>query len=175
MTYDQYIKGIHKIGTAAMLLTAVLTFIPALYIWIVYDCFPGMTIISGCVVAMLGQEAMSWFMEPTMYFPILGVTGSYLSSLSGNTTSMRIPVALSCQEAVEAERGTEKAEMAATIGMASSVFLNLGVLCIVLLFGELILSILPEVVKGTFNYAVAGVMGAIIPMFFTMFKPKKKK
>ena len=114
MTYDQYIKGIHKIGTAAMLLTAVLTFIPALYIWIVYDCFPGMTIISGCVVAMLGQEAMSWFMEPTMYFPILGVTGSYLSSLSGNTTSMRIPVALSCQEAVEAERGTEKAEMAAT-------------------------------------------------------------
>lgn len=174
MDYDKYIKGIHKIGTATMMATAVLTFIPALYIWTAYDCFPGMGIISACIVAMLGQEAMSWFLEPTMYFPILGVTGSYMSSLAGNTTSMRIPVALSCQAAVGAEKGTQKAEMASTIGMASSVFLNLGVLCIVLLFGEFILSVLPEAIKGTFNYAVPGVMGAIIPMFFTLFAPKKK-
>lgn len=174
MTYDEYIKGIHKIGTTAMLSVAVLTFVPAVYIWVVYDCFPGMGIISGCIAAMLGQEAISWFLEPTMYFPMLGVTGSYMSSLSGNTTSMRLPVALSCQGLVGASQGTEKAEMAATIGMASSVFLNLGVLCIVLVFGEFILSILPEVIKGTFNFAVAGVMGAIIPMFFTMFAPKKK-
>lgn len=174
MNYDEYIKGVHKIGTTSMLATAVMTFIPAVYIWVVYDCFPGMTIISGCIVAMLGQEAVSWFLEPTMYFPILGVTGSYMSSLSGNTTSMRIPVALSCQAAVGAEKGTQKAEMASTIGMASSVFLNLGVLAIVLVFGEFILAILPEAIKGTFNYAVAGVMGAIVPMFFTMFAPSKK-
>lgn len=174
MNYNEYIKGVHKIGTASMLATAVMTFVPAVYIWVVYDCFPGMTIISGCIVAMLGQEAVSWFLEPTMYFPILGVTGSYMSSLSGNTTSMRIPVALSCQAAVGAEKGTEKAEMASTIGMASSVFLNLGVLAIVLVFGEFILSVLPEAIKGTFNFAVAGVMGAIIPMFFTMFAPSKK-
>lgn len=174
MNYNEYIKGIHKIGTATMLAVAVLTFVPAVYVWFGYNCFPGMGVISACVVAMLGQEAISWFLEPTMYFPILGVTGSYMSSLAGNTTSMRIPVALSCQAAVGAEKGTEKAEMASTIGMASSVFLNLGVLCIVLVFGEFILSILPEVIKGTFNFAVAGVMGAIIPMFFTMFAPKKK-
>ena len=88
---------------------------------------------------------------------------------------MRLPVALACQAAVNAERGTEKAEMAATIGMASSVFLNLGVLAIVLVFGEFILAVLPEVIKGTFNYAVAGVMGAMIPMIFSVFMPKKKK
>ena len=175
MNYDEYIKGIHKIGTACMLGTMVMTFVPAIYIWVHFNCFPGMAVISGCIVAMLGQEAMSWFIEPTMWFPILGVTGSYMSSLSGNTSSMRLPVALACQAAVNAERGTEKAEMAATIGMASTVFLNLGVLAIVLVFGEVILAVLPDVIKGTFNYAVAGVMGAMIPMIFSVFMPKKKK
>ena len=175
MSYDEYIKGVHKIGTFTMLATMIMTFVPAIYIWVVYDCFPSIQLISGVIVAMLGQEAMSWFIEPTMWFPIYGVTGSYMALLAGNGTSMRLPVALSCQEAVGAARGTEKAEMAATIGMASSVFLNLGVLTIVLVFGEIILAILPDVIKGTFNYAVAGVMGAIIPMFFTMFMPKKKK
>ena len=175
MNYDEYIKGIHKIGTATMLATMVMTFVPAVYIWFHFDCFPGMGVITACIVAMLGQEAMSWFIEPTMWFPIYGVTGSYMSCLAGNGTSMRLPVALSCQAAVNAERGTEKSELAATIGMASSVFLNLGVLAIVLIFGEFILSVLPDVIKGTFNYAVAGVMGAMVPMIFTVFMPKKKK
>ncbi len=175
MNYDEYIKGVHKIGTRTMLAVAVLTFLPAIYIWVVYDCFPGMAIISACIAAMIGQEAVSWFIEPTMYFPIYGVTGCYMATLAGNGATMRLPVTLSCQALVGAEQGTEKAEMAATLGVASSVFLNLGVLVIVLIFGEFILSILPEVIKGTFNYAVAGVMGAIIPMIFTIFLPKKKK
>ena len=54
MNYNEYIKGIHRIGTATMMGTQVMTFVPAIFIWFVFDCFPGWAIagVMGAMVPM---------------------------------------------------------------------------------------------------------------------------
>lgn len=175
MTYDQYMKGVHKIGTFTMLGVLVMTFVPAFYVWIVYDCFPTWNVVTGCILAMIAQEGLSCIMGPLFSIPLYGITGEYMAATAGNGMTMRLPVSIASQNAVKAQRGTEKAEMASTIGMASSVFLNLFVLFLVLICGNWILSILPPVITDSFDYAVAAIMGGLIPMFFFMFTGGKKK
>ena len=46
---------------------------------------------------------------------------------------------------------------------------------IVILFGNWLLSVLPEGVKTAFNYAMPAVFGSLIAVIFNMFGGKKKK
>lgn len=170
-----YTKNLHKIGTTCMMLLLVLTFLPSLYVFVVLGKFPGIAALAGTFAALFGQEVTTWIMEPVMYFPMIGVAGSYICFTAGNITNMRIPCALAAQAAVGASTGTAKGDAASVFGMVGSVIVNFVALGIVILFGNWLLSILPEGVKAAFNYAMPAVFGSLIAVIFNMFGGSKKK
>lgn len=169
-----YTKNLHRIGTTCMMVLLVLTFLPCLYVFFVLGAFPGWAPLAGTFAALCGQEVMTWIMEPVMYFPMIGVAGSYICFTAGNITNMRIPCALAAQAAVGATTGTAKGDAASVFGMVGSVIVNFVALGIVILFGNWLLSVLPEGVKAAFNYAMPAVFGSLIAVIFNMFGGKKK-
>ena len=170
-----YTRNLHRIGTTCMMVLLVLTFLPSLYVFIVLGQFPGWGALAGTFAALSGQEVMTWIMEPVMYFPMIGVAGSYICFTAGNITNMRIPCALAAQAAVGASTGTPKGDAASVFGMVGSVIVNFVALGIVILFGNFLLSVLPEAVKTAFNYAMPAVFGSLIAVIFNMFGGSKKK
>lgn len=172
---EAYTKGLHRIGTITMMVVLVLTFCPALYVFIVLGQFPGTAALAGTLAALAGQEIATWIMEPVLYFPMIGVAGAYICFTAGNITNMRIPCALAAQNAVGAKTGTPKGDAASVFGMVGSVLVNFLALGVVILFGNYLLSILPEIIKAALDYAVAAVFGALIIMLLGMFFGGKKK
>lgn len=169
-TYQKYIRGIHAIGTVTLLALLVLTFVPGLYMCIVEDAFPGMGAIAGAMLALIGVEGWSWFVEPTLYFPMLGVTGTYLSYVAGNISNMRIPAATAAQKAVNAEVGSLKSEIAGVIGIIASVVVNFVVLFIFIFFGDALIRILPSIIQQSFDYALPAVYGTVVALLISRIK-----
>ena len=170
-----YTKNLHRIGTTCMMVLLALTFLPSLYVFLVMGEFPGWGSLTGTLAALAGQEVMTWIMEPVMYFPMIGVAGSYICFTAGNITNMRIPCALAAQAAVGATTGTPKGDAASVFGMVGSVVVNFIALGVVIIFGNWLLSVLPEGVKVAFNYAMPAVFGSLIAVIFNMFGGSKKK
>lgn len=166
----EYLPRVHRFGTATMLLILVLSFLPALYFSFFEGLHPGWSVIAKAAATMIGMEIFTWILEPTLYFPMIGITGSYISFVAGNITNMRIPAATAAQTAVGAKMGTRKAEFAGVIGIVASVVVNFIVLAIVILFGSYIISILPEAVSNSLNYALPSVYGALLVTFIARLK-----
>lgn len=167
---QEYLPKVHRFGTATMLLILVLSFMPALYFSFFKGLHPGWSVIAKAAVTMIGMEVFTWILEPTLYFPMIGITGSYISFVAGNITSMRIPAAMAAQTAVGAKMGTRRAEFAGVIGIVTSVVVNFIVLAIVISFGSYIISVLPEAVVGALNYALPSVYGALLVTFIARLK-----
>ena len=82
-----------RIGAPTNLLAAATAFIPVLWLCATYDCWPAL----NTVLTAWGMVALSfgafYFVEPISYYAALGMSGTYLSFLSGNIGNMRVPVA----------------------------------------------------------------------------------
>jgi hypothetical protein len=106
-----------------------------------------------------------WFVEPVSYFPILGPAGTYMSFLTGNIGNMRLPVIGAVQNALDLEAGTKKAEVAGIFALISSIIVNLLVLGLVVVAGQIIVNAMPKSLLNSFNYALPGILGAMLVMF----------
>lgn len=167
---EEYIPKVHRFGTATMLLVLVLSFLPALYFSFILGFHPGWKAIGQAAITMVGIEVFTWILEPTLYFPMIGITGSYISFVAGNITNMRIPAATAAQAAVGAKMGTRKNEFAGVVGIIASVVVNFAVLILVILFGNFLISILPQVVVNALSYALPSVYGALLVVFISRLK-----
>ena len=140
-------------------------FLTTLYLWVKYGALPPVkNIITGwfLVVSVYGSY---YFIEPISYFPVLGVSGTYMSFLSGNIGNMRVPCAAVAQEALKVEPGSKKAELVATLGIAGSIITNLIVVTIAAIAGNGIMQILPPVVVKAFDYVLPSIFGSMFAMF----------
>ena len=166
----EYLPKVHRYGTLFMMVLLVASFLPALYFSFVKGNFPGWSVILAAGAAQVGIEIFTWILEPALYFPMIGITGSYISFVAGNITQMRIPAATAAQNAVGAEIGTRKSEFAGVIGIVSSVIVNFIILITVVLFGNIIISVLPSAVLDALNYAMPSVFGAMLLTFVVRLK-----
>ena len=172
---NAYFKKIHLIGTVSMWTLLVVTFTPAIYVFLAKDAFPGWGVLAQIAGTMVAKGVTFWILEPTMYFPLVGIAGLYLSFTAGNCLSMRVPCSLAAQNAVNAENGTPRGDAIGLFGMISSVVVNLVVLMVVIFMGDVLLNMLPENIRLAFNYAMPAVYGSMIVMFLGSTMKKKKK
>src|SRR5699024_2378314 len=105
---------------------------------------PGWNVILTAFTAYAGVVAVVWFLEPIMYFPILGVSGTYISFLSGNIGNMCLPSAAAAQHAIGAQPGTKKGEITATLGIGAASLVNKLFLVPIILGGSVLISMIPE-------------------------------
>ncbi|MDK3071815.1 hypothetical protein QO034_01705 [Sedimentitalea sp. JM2-8] len=162
----RFIPRAHRIGRTTLLVAMLLCVCPALYLSFGLGAFPGVGPILTGFLAILAFVGIMWVVEPISYFPVLGVCGTYMSFLSGNIGNMRMPVVISCQNAIEAEAGSRKAEVAAVIGIAISVLVNLIFLIALVLIGGALIEVFPAPVAVAIKeYTLPGLYGAVLVMF----------
>lgn len=170
---ETFIPAAHRLGIAIPLMALCLTMLPGLYLSFGLGAWPGIDAVLRAFLAIAAFVGVIWVIEPISYFPMLGVSGTYMSFLSGNIGNMRLPVVIACQNAVDAEAATKKAEVVAVIGIAVSVIVNIGFVLAMVLLGTYILSVLPEFAVAMLkNYTLPAIFAAVFVMFINTAKQR---
>ena len=166
-----------RIGTPTNLLAAVTAFIPVIWLCAKYDCWPDpKVVLAGWGMVVLSFGAF-YIVEPISYYASLGLTGTYLSFLSGNIGNMRVPCATMALETTDSKPGTLQAEIASTMAICGSIITNLIATTAAVFIGSAVVSILPDV-GGTFGtyalkYPKVAIFGMGLPLLlkFTIAPP----
>lgn len=142
-----------------------LSFIPAIYLWVRYDAIPPLKTILTAWFMIASIYGVEYFATPISYFPILGMSGTYLAFLSGNIANVRVPCAIVAQDVVGVKAGTKEGELVATLGMAGSIITNLIVVTIAAFAGNALIGYFPPVVIEAFDYVLPAIFGALFSLF----------
>lgn len=165
-SYDEiFTQSIIKLGRLTLLVAVPLSILPAIYIWLRYKAIPPIGTIFTSWFMIASIYGVEYFMTPISYFPILGMSGTYMSFLSGNIANVRVPCAIVAQDVVGVKAGTEEGELVATLGIAGSIITNLIVTTIAAFAGQGILRILPDNVIVAFDYVLPAIFGALFSLF----------
>lgn len=163
--YKNFIKRIIFFGRLTLLLALVCSFLPPLYLAVVHGIMPDAGNILKAFSMIASVMAVSWIVEPIAYFPIVGITGTYMSWLAGNISNMRVPVSALAQEAADVKEGTPEGDIISTLGIGISVIINLIILVLAVFFGQQLIANLPDSVQRAFQFILPAVFGAILANF----------
>ena len=83
----EYMPQMHKIGKLTGLLGAVLSFLPALVLAVVYGLLPKPAALATAFISAASAFGFLWVVEPISYFTVLGPVGTYMAFLSGTRKS----------------------------------------------------------------------------------------
>jgi hypothetical protein len=131
---------------------------------------PGWNVILGGFLAYAGIIAVVWVLEPIMYYPILGASGTYISFLTGNIGNMCLPSAAAAQNAIGAQPGTEKGEVTATLAIGAASLVNKVLLIPMILGGAFLVAKIPEHIQAVFPLILPAIFGGVLAQF-AMKKP----
>jgi hypothetical protein len=155
-----------RLGVVTVLIPTALCFLPCIYLYVVNGVAPTFEEAMkawGMVATVFGAF---YIVEPISYYPILGLTGTYISFLAGNISNVRIPSAAVAQDVAGTETGTLEAEIVATLGVTGSVVTNLFFVSLAAIGGAFILNLLPLAVQNAFkSYTVPAIFGAVFCQF----------
>ena len=159
-------KSCVKIGAPTNLLAAVTAFIPVIYLCITYDCWPSFSLIMEAWLLTVIAFGAFYVVEPLSYYASLGMSGTYLSFLSGNIGNMRVPCAALALDVTDSQPGTVQAEVVSTMAICGSIVTNLIATTLAAFIGAAIVSVLPVMLKvGLQSYASAAIFGATFGNF----------
>ena len=162
---ETYMPGIIKWGKLPMLLGIVTMFLPPLVFSAVFGYWPPLSAILTGTLAQVSVSGAFYVVEPISYFPILGIPGTYMTFLSGNTSNMRLPCSSVAQEAAGVEFGSRQGTIISTIGIGVSVIVNIVILTIGAVGSNVILGLLPEAVTSALNFLLPALFGAVFRQF----------
>lgn len=134
-TTKEYMESVHRIGKWSSIGSIfVLLLIPTV-IAIKFDAFPGIIPILTASAGLLAIFTPVTLAELISYTPVLG-SSVYLAYITGNVGNLKLPVALNAIQLLEAESGTEKGDVIASIAVSISsiitiIMLALGVILLV--------------------------------------------
>lgn len=168
---NNYLKKMHKSSKIGNYLCAVFCFIPIIITAVVYKIdIPWGAALTGWI-SIASAIGVVWFVDPVANFPIVGSAGTYIDSVAGNTSNMRIPCAVMAQKEAGVEQGTPEGSIISTLGICTSVFINIPILAVGAILSSVIMSYLPQSVLDAFNYLLPALFGAVFVQF-AMTKPK---
>lgn len=131
----------------------------------VFGYWPPLSAILTGTLAQVSVSGAFYVVEPISYFPILGIPGTYMTFLSGNTSNMRLPCSSVAQEAAGVEFGSRQGTIISTIGIGVSVIVNIVILTIGAVGSNVILGLLPEAVTSALNFLLPALFGAVFRQF----------
>jgi len=180
--HKEFVPQVHKIGTVTMLVALLLSILPTVYFVFIRGIDVPLSAFLAVVAAIASFAIGMWLSEPAAFWPVMGSAGTYFSFLSGNASSMRLPVAMTAASSVEESDDMEnpKVHIAMIIALFSSVVVNLAILLSIVVIGDALLSILPAGVIAAFGFIMPclisnnvimrskGKGGTIIPGFISI-------
>lgn len=167
---DNFMPQVHKIGRSTMAIAFVVSFLSVLFFFFIRGYrMPAASYIST-IVAISSIGIGMWLTEPLAYWPVLGSAGTYMAYLSGNVGGMRFPIALNVQSSSGTNINEPKGQVATIVGIAVSVFVNLIILLVIVLFGSWLLQALPQVVLASFSLVMPCLLGCMLMLRFSTAK-----
>lgn len=163
---DSFVPKVHRIGRITMVIAFVLAFLPVVYFYFVKGYRESASAYVNVAIAISSIGIGMWLTEPIAYWPVLGSAGTYMGYLSGNVGSLRFPVALNLQSTMKADINTPRGQIITIVGIASSVFINLGILLGIILIGDWLVGVLPAVIIESFSFVMVGLLASMILMRF---------
>ena len=158
MSFEQKVTKTGRISTLAFCL---LSFLPALMLWLVHGVIPPVKTILAGWAGIASIYGVFYVVEPIQYYPVIGLSGNYMSFMAGNIPTVRLPAMMAAQKVVGVEPGTDKGEVISTLAIAASVVVNAAIFFLAAVSGQAILSILPEFVIKSFDNVLAALLGAV--------------
>ncbi len=159
---NSYMPYIVKWGKAACWILLPLIYLPTIALMIVYGAkMPLEPTVNG-IIAILSASFAVYLSEPLSVFPILGTPGLYLICISGNSKQIRVPAALMAQDGAGVEQGTPEGGIMSCIGVATSMFISILVMTVMIFMGKWILSVLPEPVVAALPMLLPALFGALL-------------
>ena len=128
-------------------------------ICVCYDCWPGITpVLKG----LLGVAPIFWtvgVIEVVTFTPMLGTAGSYLSFVTGNVTSLKVPAALNAMENAKVKANRE---VVSTIAIATSSIVTTVIIAVgVFLLAQLTPILNSPVLKPAFDNILPALFGGL--------------
>lgn len=163
--YNRYIDDVTKIGRGTMILGAVASLLPALVMTFYFGFNPGVAAIMAGAISQISVSGAFYFSEPISYYPIVGRAGMYMGFLSGNLVNMRIPAAISSQEASGHVAGTEEGSIMGTIGIGVSIWIGIFFLLISVIAGQTLLTKLPPSFMSMLTLIIPALFGGVFMQF----------
>lgn len=157
-----YFKRVHLIGRSSMAIALVFAFAPVLYMQFVKGWSAPLSSYLNVAFAIAALCGGFWVTDPIQWFPILGAASVYMGNLAGNTKNIRVPVARQLRNKYGFDALSPKSQILTTIGVAMSVFTNLVILTVIVLVGNWLVSILPDIVIESFSYVIPSLIGALL-------------
>ncbi len=170
---EEYTNSVHKLGRITNLITILLMIAVPTIISIVTETPLNVEMFMTYGSPLVLVYTIVCVCEVLAYTPVLGAGGAYLSFITGNIGNMKIPAAVSAQNAIGAEKGSEQAEIAATLAISVSSIVTVSVLTIGVVFISYLTPFLTSpVLKPAFDNVMPALMGAFA-MPILLADPKK--
>ena len=165
--FENFNKGLHRLGKIMMVLTIVLLVGVPFVIAALNDATVD---VSGFIKGLLNVGLIYIpvsIVEFLVYSPMLGAGGSYLSFVTGNVTNMKIPCAMNARDIAGTEVGTPENEIVSTISVATSAIVT----TLVIVVGVVLLVPLKPILNSptvapAFKYVVPALFGALGLKYF---------
>lgn len=158
--------SVTKIGTTTVLAAVITSFFPVLYLYFRYGVFPPFDVALkswGMIATIFGAM---YIVEPISYYSILGLSGTYMSFLSGNIGNLRLPCAAMALEVTGTKAGSQEGEIVSTLGIAGSMIVNIIGTTLAAFIGAKVIGILPDViVVGLSKFTAPAIFGAMFGQF----------
>lgn len=162
----EFIPYVNKWGRRTTLIALALSFGPAVVLFAVFGIAPPAGAVLGAFVSVAGAFGVFWIVEPISYYPVLGISGTYMAFLSGNISNLRLPCAAAAQESTGVETGTPRGSIISTIAIAASIAVNIVVLTVGVFALVSVFQALPELWRNALeSYLVPAIFGAIFAQF----------
>jgi hypothetical protein len=162
----EYVAPVHRMGSITVGLHLVAMFIPPVALYLIYGLIPPW---DGFIRGMLAAVAFAgpfFIIEPIAYYPVLGISGTYMSFTAGNISNLRLPCALVAQSALGVEEGSKQGELVATIAVAASVWLSITAVFIGAVAGGFLVARFPPWLIDAFRrFLLPSVFGAVFGQF----------
>lgn len=129
---DGYIMKMHRFGRiAGVIALATMIGIP-LIVCVIYDCMPTAGALFQSCAALLAIYITKSLSEVLSFSPLLG-SASYITYITGNADSIKVPCALNAMEITDSALGTERGDAISAVGVAAGsltvmVILTIGVI-----------------------------------------------
>lgn len=164
-SFEQFHQQAHFWGRLTIWGVIICTIVMPLYLSFGLGFHPGWSVILSGFLSYGAIVAIVWFIEPISYYPILGVSGTYLAFLTGNIGNMCLPSASIAQSIVGAEPGTRKGEVTATLAISAASIVNTTFLIVVILGGSYVINALPEAIRASFSFVLPAIFGGVLAQF----------
>lgn len=153
------------LGTITLGIGIISSLIPGFWLASSFDISVTFGEVMAVFLPIVPIFGVAWFTDGLVYFPIIGLAGTYLGWLTGNVTNLRVPCSVASQITAGVAEGTDEGGIISVISIAVSSFVTIVVLGICAASASAILSVIPANLQVGFDFLMPALMGALCLQF----------